>query len=91
LLVKCTRGALTVTVGDDSRVIPEGSAYRVVLDPAESDEAQNQPPPQGAGTKGTGGSPLKAAKSKFVWYAVGAVAVVTVLAFQEAMESPDRP
>jgi hypothetical protein len=91
LLVKCTRGALTITVGDDSRVIPEGSAYRVVLDPAESDEAQNQPPPQGAGTKGTGGSPLKAAKSKFVWYAVGAVTVVTVLAIHEAMESPDRP
>ena len=33
LLVKCSRGALTITVGDDSRVIPEGSAYRIVLDP----------------------------------------------------------
>ncbi|HZV89936.1 MAG TPA: hypothetical protein VFF95_20465 [Candidatus Binatus sp.] len=91
LLVKCTRGALTITVGDDSRVIPEGSAYRVVLDPAESEEAQNQPPPQGAGTRGSGRSPLKAAKSKFVWYAVGAVALVTFFAVQEALESPDRP
>jgi hypothetical protein len=91
LLVKCTRGALTVTVGDDSRVIAEGSAYRIVLDPAESEEAQNQPPPQGAGTKGSGGAPLKAAKSKFVWYAVAAVGVVTFFALQEAMESPDRP
>ena len=91
LLVKCTRGALTITVGDDSRVIPEGSAYRVVLDPAESEEAQNQPPPQGAGTRGSGGAPLKAAKSKFVWYAVGAVALVTFFAVQEALESPDRP
>jgi hypothetical protein len=91
LLVKCTRGALTITVGDDSRVIAEGSAYRVVLDRAESNEAQDQPPPQGAGTKGSGGAPLKAAKSKFVWYAVAAVGVVTFLAVQEAMESPDRP
>ena len=91
LLVKCTRGALTITVGDDSRVIPEGSAYRVVLDPAESEEAQNQPPPQGAGTKGSGGPPLRAARSKFVWYAVGAVALVTFFAVQEALESPDRP
>jgi hypothetical protein len=91
LVVKCSRGALTITVGDDSRVIPEGSAYRVVLDPAESEEAQNQPPPQGAGTKGSGGSPLKAAKSKFVWYVVGAVGVVTFLAVREALESPDRP
>jgi hypothetical protein len=91
LLVKCTRGALTIAVGDDSRVISEGSAYRVVLDPAESPEAQDQPPPQGAGTKGSGGAPLKAARSKFVWYAVAAVGVVTFLAVQEAMESPDRP
>jgi len=91
LLVKCTRGTLTITVGDDSREIPEGSAYRVVLAPSESEEAQDQPPPQGAGTKGSGGPPLKAAKSKFVWYAVGAVAIVTFLAVSEALESPDRP
>jgi hypothetical protein len=91
LLVKCTRGALTVTVGDDSREIAEGSAYRIVLDPAESEEAQNQPPPQGAGTKGSGGAPLKAAKSRFVWYATAAVAVVAIIAVHEALESPDRP
>jgi hypothetical protein len=91
LLVKCTRGALTITVGDDSRVIAEGSAYRIVLDPAENEEAQTQPPPQGAGTKGSRGSPLKAAKSKFVWYAAAAAGVVTFLAVTEAMESPDRP
>lgn len=91
LVVKCTRGALAITVGDDSRVIPEGTAYRVVLDPAESEEAQNQPPPQGAGTKGSGGPPLRAAKSKFVWYAVGAVAVATYLVLDEVLESPDRP
>lgn len=91
LLVKCTRGALTITVGDDSRVIAEGSSYRIVLDPTESEEAQNQPPPQGSGTRGTGGSPLKAARSKFVWYATAAVALVTFFAIQEACESPDRP
>jgi hypothetical protein len=88
LLVKCSRGALTITVGDDSRVISEGSAYRIVLDPAE---AQTQPPPQGSGTKGSGGAPRMAAKSKFVWYATAVVAVVTFLAVQESMESPSRP
>jgi hypothetical protein len=91
LLVKCTRGALTITVGDDSREIAEGGAFRVVLDPAESEEAQNQPPPQGSGTKGSGGSPLKAAKSRFMWYAIAAVGVVSVIAVHEALESPDRP
>ncbi len=91
LLVKCTKGALTITVGDDSRVIPEGAAYRIVLNPSKDEEAQSQPPPQGAGTKGSGGPPLVAAKSKFVWYAAGAVAIVTILAVHEALESPDRP
>jgi hypothetical protein len=89
LLVKCTRGALTVTVGDDSREIAEGRAFRIVLDASE--EAQNQPPPQGSGTKGSGGSPLSAAKSRFMWYAVGGVGVVTFFVVQEALESPDRP
>lgn len=90
LLVKCARGALTVTVGDDSRVIAAGGAYRIVLDPSEA-EAQEQPPPQGAGTKGSGRPPLKAGTSKFIWYATGAVAVATIIAIHAALESPDRP
>lgn len=90
LLVKCMRGTLTVTVGDDSREVAEGAAYRIVLDPSD-EEAQNQPPPRGEGTKGSGRPPLMAARSKFIWYAVGAVAVVTFLAVSEALESPDRP
>jgi hypothetical protein len=90
LLVNCTKGALTITVGDDSREIAEGAAYRIVLDASE-EEAQNQPPPQGSGTKGSGGAPRAAAKSKFVWYAIAAVTIVTVLAIHAALESPDRP
>jgi len=90
LLVKCTKGALTITVGDDSRVIAEGGAYRIVLDPS-AEEAQDQPPPQGAGTKGSGRPPLMAAKSKFVWYAAAVSAAVTVWAIHQALESPDRP
>ncbi len=91
LYVKCTRGALTITVGEDSRVIAEGSAYRVVLDPSEKEEAQNQPPPEGVGAKGSGRPPLMAARSKFVWFAAAGVALVTFFAVQEALESPDRP
>ncbi len=91
LLVACTKGALTITVGDDSRVIPEGSSYRVVLDPAANEESQDQPPPQGAGSKGSGRPPLMAAKSRFVWYAVGAAAAITIFAVHKALESPDRP
>jgi hypothetical protein len=89
IVVRSTRGSLSVAVADDVRVIPEGSAYRIVLDsPDAPPPAQG---PRGAGTKGYGGPPVKAAKSKFIWYAIGVTAVVTFLAVQEALESPDRP
>jgi hypothetical protein len=93
LIVKSTRGSLTIAVEDDVREIPEGAAYRVVLD---SDAADPQGP-AGAGTstkgkdKGYSRPPVKAAKSHFIWFAVAVSSVVTVLALQEALESPDRP
>jgi hypothetical protein len=82
LMVKSTRGTLLLSVLDDVREIPEGTGYRVLLDPQG---------PQGAGTKGYGGPPIKAAKSKFIWYAIGVTAVITYFAIDEVFESPDRP
>jgi len=69
------------------REIPEGATYRIVLDPNAADPQGAR----GAGSKGTGGPPIKAAKSRFIWYAIGVTAVVTVWAFHEVYESPDRP
>jgi hypothetical protein len=85
LVVKSTRGALTVTVDDDSRVIPEGMAYRIVLDPAAA------PQPRAVASPRPQGPPIKAGRSKFVWYAIAAAGIVTYLAVSEALESPDRP
>lgn len=86
LVIRCSRGALTISVDDDTRVVQEGTAYRVVLDPnananAASDAAAPWPqvPPQRAG------------RSRFVWYAIGFAAVLTWFAVSEALESPDRP
>jgi hypothetical protein len=87
LIVKSARGSLSIAVEDDVRVIPEGAAYRIVLDPNAADPQG----PRGAGTKGTGGPPIKAARSRFIWYAIGVTAVVSFIAFREAFESPDRP
>lgn len=87
LIVKSSRGSLTIAVEEDVREIPEGAAYRVVLDP-------NAPAPQGprgAGTKGIGGPPIAAAKSKFMWYVIGGSAVVAFFTVKEVFESPDHP
>lgn len=84
LIVRCTRGAITIAVEDDVRVIPEGAAYRVVLD-------ANAPPAPEVSGWGERREPHKAGKSKFIWYAIAAVALVTFIAVHEACESPDRP
>jgi hypothetical protein len=89
LVVKSTKGSLTIAVEDDVRVIPEGAAYRVVLDSPGSSTAPQGP--RGAGSKGYGSPPVKAARSRFIWYAIGITSVLTVWALHEAMESPDRP
>jgi hypothetical protein len=87
LIVKSTRGSLRVAVEDDVREIPEGAAYRIVLDPGPADPQG----PRGAGGRSPGGPPIKAARSRFIWYAIGATAVITFLAVREVFESPERP
>lgn len=84
LAVQCVRGSLSIAVDDDVREIPEGTAYRVVLDP-------NAPLPQGPRGAGTnsqiGGPPVRPAKSRFIWYAIAASAVVTIWVVHEVLES----
>ena len=87
LIVKSTRGSLSIAVEDDVRVIPEGVGYRIVLDP----NAPDPQGPRGAGTKGYGGPPIRAARSRFIWYAIAITSAITVFALHEAFESPARP
>jgi hypothetical protein len=88
-MVKSNRGTLLVTVEGESRVVAEGAAYRVILDPTP-EEAAGATPPAGAGASSSG-PPVSAGTSKFVWYAAALVALVTALAVHAALESPDRP
>jgi hypothetical protein len=91
LVVKSARGSLTVAVEDDVRVIAEGTAYRIVLDSPATASASHSQGPRGAGGGNSGGPPIKAAKSKFIWYAIGITTVLSVWTLHEALESPDRP
>jgi hypothetical protein len=92
LIVRCSRGAILIAVDDDVRVIPEGTAYRVVLDPEAAGPAgavlaPASPTPASWGQN----QPIKAGKSKFIWYAIAFAGLVTWFAVSEALESPDRP
>jgi hypothetical protein len=87
LVVRCSRGALTIAVDDDVRVISEGTAYRVILDPEAASRAAEPPSPASWGQN----RPIRPGKSKFLWYAIGFTALVTAIAVYFAWESPDRP
>lgn len=87
-LVRSSRGALTVTVDGETKIIPEGEAYRVTLDAEAAPEPQG---PRGVGTKDFPSTKKPPARSNFyrlvaVGGAVGAYFIVDV-----ALESPDKP
>jgi len=52
MVVRSTRGALAVTVEGETRVIPEGSAFRVVLDPTPAEVAAAGAPAAGGSSAG---------------------------------------
>jgi hypothetical protein len=88
-LVKSIRASLRFAVVDDEREIPEGAAYRIVLDPAAAEpEPQG---PRGAATKGCNDPPRFPGKNGFIWIPTSFALVVIVWAVHEALESPDRP
>jgi len=92
LLVTARRGGLTVTVEDETQVIPEGTSYKVLLDP--SAEAAQEPAGAGSGNQGPtkgGGGPLKAGRSRFLIMATAITGAATGVAIYKALESPDRP
>jgi hypothetical protein len=93
LVVRCSRGVLVIAVDNDIRVIPEGTAYHVVLDPnaAAPAGAVPAPPTPAPASWGDKSQPRKPGRSNFIWYAIGATALITWFAVSEALESPDRP
>jgi len=85
LLVTARRGALEITVGDETQTVPEATSYRVLLSPPDPQE------PQGAGTKQAGKKPKPAGRNRFYVIPLIAVGMATAVAVHEAWESPDRP
>jgi hypothetical protein len=93
LVVRCSRGAVLIAVEDDVRVISEGTAYRVVLDPEAARRLGGAPAATGptAPELWRQKHPRPAARSKFILYPIGFASLVTGYAVSEALESPDRP
>jgi len=85
--IRATRGSLQFLYKGESKIIPEGSAYRFVLDPPEDALFPASPAfPDQRVTKQQARS-----NRKFLYLIIGAAAVATYIAIDEALESPSKP
>jgi hypothetical protein len=85
--VSCSHGALAISVEDDTKVVAEGTAYRVVLDPDDPQTQNTDNPPPVFQQK----TPRKSGRDKFLMYILIFAGVGTALGVYFALESPDRP
>lgn len=90
LRVLTRRGTLAVTVDGETKMVPEATAYRVLLDP-EAVPPEPAQQAEGAGAKKGKRKAIYAGRSRVIYIVGTAVAVSTYFAVQEALESPDRP
>ena len=83
LRIYAQRGALEFSYHGESKVVAEGAAYRVLLDPSEKEavalesEPANQKPPM--------------VHHKFLLIAIGIAAGIAIPVVIHEMESPDKP
>jgi hypothetical protein len=87
LAVSCAHGALAISVEDDTKIVAEGTAYRVVLDP-DDPQAQNTDNPPPVFQQKT---PRKSGRDRFLMFVLIFAGVGTALGVYFALESPDRP
>ena len=77
IILTATRGTLEVSMGDEVKTLEAGSSYRMEV---ESEDPPAMPQ-----------SPRPTARSRFLWYAIPAVGVVTGIVIWRALVSPTAP
>jgi hypothetical protein len=87
LAVSCSHGALAISVEDDTKVVAEGTAYRVVLDPDDAQAQNTDNPPPVFQQK----TPRKSGRDRFLMFILIFAGVGTAIGVYFALESPDRP
>jgi hypothetical protein len=100
--VSSERGQADVHVGSESKLLEQGKAYRVAaenslsyrdyLSPDDDDyHRHHEHKPCAAYDTMKGHPPIAGGQSRFLYVAIGAVALVGALTIPKAFESPNRP
>lgn len=87
LEVRAQRGALQFSYKGETEVIPEGSSYRILLDPTDEEASAAAPafPDQGGPKQG------RKRRKAFIIFLSVVGGIVLPLIIHEALESPDKP
>jgi|SRR5215475_8984626 len=81
------RSSVQFSYRGQTQLVPEGAAYRFVVDPSDEDASASAE--QSTFPDHKIHPPTKT--PKFVYFFIGATAVVTYIAIDEALESPSKP
>jgi hypothetical protein len=87
--IRARRGSVQFSYAGQTQIVPEGAAYRFVLDPSDEDRATSGATSPFPGQMRTvpGGRQRKA----FLYFIIGAIGAATYIAIDEALESPSKP
>jgi hypothetical protein len=85
LRISAQRGAVEFSYYGESVVIPEGKAYRVLLDPSEKETAA------AFGAEHDNKAPPRRRRPTFLFVAVGLAVAIAVVVVRHELASPDRP
>ena len=88
LRVSCSRGTLAISVDDDTKMISEGTAYRVALDPDDQQPSDTNTQNNWPGKRK---EPKKSGRDRFLLYVIVVSSTATAVALYYALESPDKP
>jgi hypothetical protein len=87
--IRAKRGSLQFSYNGETQLIPEGSAYRFVLDPPDEETTITDASPAFPDKKGPQGGRRR--RKAFLYFIIGAATLFTVIAVDEALESPSKP
>jgi hypothetical protein len=84
LLVMSRKGALQVSMGDETKTVADGASYRMLIDPAAA--AASEPAP-GAAPQ----NPPTTGNNKFVFVLIAAAVILVAVGVALVLESPSSP
>lgn len=87
--IRAQRGSLQFSYNGETQLVPEGSAYRFVLDPLDEEASASAATPAFPGEQTPRGGRRR--RKAFIYFLIGAGSAILAIVTVKALESPDKP